>query len=238
MADTTALARRFKVDVTGDLTLAGGFIPLKAVTDLNPKIAPNNQSADDYDTDGWQSFEKTQQGWTLTAKVLRKTNAGVFDAGQELVRSRQLGWDDNARVGVRWYDRNGAPEAYQGVALVSWEPSKTGVADLDEVTVTLTGTGELDEIENPATPSSDPVISSVTPTGAASGTAVAIYGTGFNGVTGAGSVTFGGVNAESYSVQSDGLILAVLPTGAAGAAPVIVTNAVGASQAFGYTRAA
>lgn len=235
MADSTALARRFQVDVTLDLSLAGGFIPLKGINDLIPKIAPNNQSADDYDTDGWQSFEKTQQGWSLVAKCLRKTVGGVFDAGQELVRSRQLGWADNGHVGVRWYDRNGAPEAYQGVALVGWEPSKTGVADLDEVTVTLTGNGILDSIDNPAVPNSAPVVANVTPLGAGSGAAVAIYGSGFTGTTG---VKFGPTAATSFSVQSDGLIVAVLPTAAAGAAAVTVTNATGTSAAFNYTRGA
>jgi hypothetical protein len=78
----TALARRFKVDVSADGTT---WVPLKGINDLNPAISPTLVGSDDYDTNGWGSFEKTMQGWILTIKALRKTVAGVFDAGQELV---------------------------------------------------------------------------------------------------------------------------------------------------------
>lgn len=229
---STALARRFKVDVS--LT-DGSYIPIKGINDLGPKINPNNQSADDYDTDGWQSFEKTQQGWTITIKALRKQTSGVFDPGQELIRGQQLGWGDAARVWVRWYDRNGAPEAYKGRALVEWVPAKTGVADLDEVTITLTGDGVLSPIANPVSGStSTPVVSNVDPQGAGTGDVVTVSGSNFTGAT---SVKFGGTTA-SFRVLGDSAIAASLPTGAAGSANVTVTNGTGTSNSYAYTRAA
>lgn len=230
----TALARRFKVDVSTDGTT---WVPLKGINDLNPPVSPTLVSADDYDSDGWSSFEKTMQSWVLTAKVLRKTVAGAFDAGQELVRARVDGWGDAARIWVRWYDRNGAPEAYKGWAVVGWAASKTGVADLDEVTITLTGDGARTAITNPYDVASAPVISSVSPAGKAAGGAVAIYGSFFTGVVPTTGVKFGGTNATSFDFQNDGLIIAVLPAGSAGVTTVVVTNATGASAAFNYTRA-
>lgn len=232
---TTALARRFKVDVSADDTT---YIPFKGINDLNPPISPTLQSADDYDTDGWASFEKTMQSWILTAKALRKTVAGVFDPGQELVRSRQLGFADSARIYVRWYDRNGAPEAFKGRAIVGWVPSKTGVADLDEITCTFTGDGILTPIANPFAAAAVPVILSATPTAVAVGGIVNITGTGFAGVTGAASVKFGATNATSYIVVSDNTIVAVMPAGSAGAANITVVNGAGTSAAFSYTRGA
>jgi len=230
----TALARRFKVDVSLNGTT---WLPFRGINDLNPPITPNLQSADDYDSDGWSSFEKTMQSWILTIKALRKTSAGVFDPGQELVRGQQLGFGDSARVYVRWYDRNGAPEAFSGRAIVGWVPSKTGVADLDEVTVTLTGDGTLAPITNPGTAATAPILTSVTSTPAVqiTGGQVTIYGSGFAGAT---SVKFAAVNAPEFIVVSDSVIVVKMPAGSAGSAPVTVVNGVGTSNALPYTRGA
>jgi hypothetical protein len=232
---STALARRFKLQVSADNT---AWIDFKGVNDLNPSISPTNQSADDYDSDGWASFEKTMQTWTVVAKALRKTDADVFDAGQELVRAAQIEWGDDARVYVRWFDRDGAPEAYSGRALVGWVPSKTGVADLDEVTVTFSGDGVLTSISNPYASAAVPVITSATPSGVAAGGQVQIKGSGFIGTVATTGVKFGATNATSWIVVSDQLIVAVVPAGTAGAANITVTNAAGVSTALPYTRGA
>jgi hypothetical protein len=231
---TAALARRFKVDVSLNGTT---WVNFKGINDLNPPITPNLQAADTYDTDGWSAFEKTMQAWLLTIKALRQQTAGVFDAGQELVRGQQLGFEDAARIYVRWYDRNGAPEAYMGRAIVGWVPSKTGVADLDEITVTLTGDGVLTSITNPYAATAVPVITSILPAGKGAGQAVTIFGSGFTGTVPATGVKFGGTNATDFSVVNDGQITAVLPAGAAATITVLVTNAAGGSvQTNNYVR--
>lgn len=232
---TTALARRFKVDVSADGT---SWIPVKGISDLNPPIKPTLVAADDYDTDGWNGFEKTMQSWIVTLKVLRKTIAGVFDQGQELIRAAQLGFGDAARVYVRWYDRNGAPEAFSGRAIVGWEPSKTGVADLDEVSITLTGDGALAPIMNPYNATAVPVLLSASPLAVAAGGQVKITGSGFTSTIATTGVKFGATNATSWIVISDNVIVAIMPTGSAGAANIVVTNAVGPSTALPYTRGA
>lgn len=225
---TTALARRFKVDVSTD---GSSWVNLKGIDDLNPAISPNLQAADDYDSNGFNSFEKTMQGWILTIKALRKTTAGVFDPGQELVRAAQLNFGDTARVYVRWYDRNGAPEAFSGLALVGYTASKTAVADLDEVTITLTGDGALTAISNPYAAAAIPVVLSVLPSGLGAGGLVTIKGTNFTGTVSTTGVKFGGTNATTFQVISDSVISAVLPAGGAGTITVLVTNAAGGSVA-------
>jgi hypothetical protein len=233
---TTALARRFKVDVSTDGTT---WVALKGIDDLNPQINPNLQSADDYDSNGFSAFEKTMIGWVLTVKALRKTVSNVFDAGQELVRAAQLQFGDQARIYVRWYDRNGAPEAFSGQAIVGYTASKTGVADLDEVTITLTGDGALSSITNPYAAAAIPVITVDHPVGCRRGCGIVqIKGTGFIGTVPTTGVKFGGVNATSWIVVSDQLIVAVLPAGSAGLQTVLVTNGAGGSTATNnYTRA-
>jgi hypothetical protein len=162
----------------------------------------------------------------------------VFDPGQELVRQARFQFGDQARVYVRWYDRNGAPEAYTGRVIVDWQQSKTGVADLEEVTITGTGDGVLTPITNPYTPTSAPVVAAATPSGVSVGNQVTITGNGFTGTVVSTGVKFGATAATSWTVVSDSLIVAIMPTGSAGSAPVTVTNATGASNALPYTRGA
>ncbi len=57
-----------------------------------------------------------------------------------------------------------------------------------------------------------PTLTGLSPSAGASGTSVVITGTGFIGLTGPDAVTFGGVNATSYTVDSPTRITAVAPS--------------------------
>lgn len=84
-----------------------------------------------------------------------------------------------------------------------------------------------------------PLVAAASPSGAGTGALVTITGAKFSGVTGAAGVKFGATNATSYVVLSDATIVAVMPSGAAGAANITVTHPTsGTSAAFTYTRAA
>lgn len=233
---STALARKFRVDLTSDLTLAGGWLQLNGINDLKPDVSPNMVDTSAYDTDGWDSMEITGNAWSLVAGFFRrKDGAGVYDPAQELARARIGQFGDSARVGVRWYDKDGSTEAYQGVAIVKWEKGQTGVKDVETVTLTLTGDGALQTIANPGTAATAPVVTSALPSGAAAGELVEIHGSGFTGAT---AVKFGATAAADYVVNSDSLITASMPAGTAGSAAVTVTNAVGVSNSLAYTRGA
>ena len=232
---STALARRFKVQVSADNTT---WLNVAGVTDFSPNENPTIVAADDYDTNGFASYEKTMTGAKAVVKANRKTTAGVFDPGQELVRTTRYQFGDAARLYIRWYDRTGVNEAYSGRALVDWQQSKTGIADLEEVTMTFTIDGVLAAITTPYTATVVPVLASATPSGVAVGGQVQITGNGFTGTVVTSGVKFNAINATSWIVVSDSLIIAVMPTGTAGSAPIIVTNAAGASNALPYTRGA
>lgn len=230
---TVSLARRFKVDVSTDATT---WIPFKGITDLNPQETPTLQAADNYDSNGFSSFEKTLTGVKVVIKAQRVlTSGGAFDPGQEQVRQTRFQFGTQARIYVRWYDRNGASEAYQGYFLVDWQASKTGVSDIEEISVTLTADGVVSSITNPATSPAVPVIISATPSGAAAGAMVRITGAYFTGATASG-VKFGGTAATSIDVISDSTIEALVPAGTAGSAAITVTNGAGTSASFAYTR--
>lgn len=71
------------------------------------------------------------------------------------------------------------------------------------------------------------------PDPAGAGELITITGTGFSTAT---AVTVGGTAVTDFDVDSDTQITAVMPAGAAGSAPVIVTNPLGSSAAKAYTR--
>lgn len=74
---------------------------------------------------------------------------------------------------------------------------------------------------------------SATPSGAAAGAQVVILGSRF---TGSSAVKFGAVSAV-FTVVNDSTIVATMPAGSAGSAPVTVTNGSGVSSSLAYTRA-
>lgn len=230
---TSTLARRFKVDVSTNGTT---WVPFKGIQDFNVPEKPTVQSVADYDTNGFDSKEKTLTSWTATIKARRPLTAGALDPGQELVRATQYQFDTAARVYIRWYDRNNLPEAWSGYAIVTWVSSKTATGDVEEITATFEGDGTLTAIANPVTNPNVPVITSATPSGQGAGTMVRLQGAYFTGVVATTGVKIGGVNASSWDYVSDSLIEFVVPTGTAGSAPIVVTNTAGASASFPYTR--
>lgn len=238
---TNALARKFAVQVTSDLTLATGWVALNGISDLNPEVAPSLEDATAYDVNGWATSEPTLQAWTVQATFFRRYATGnVYDAGQELVRACVGQFATGARIGIRWFDKNGGPEAFSGVAIPAWKRTNTAVKNLEQAQVTFTGTDiPLNlNISNPYATALNPVITSVTPSGIGTAGAVTIQGSGFTGLVATTGVKFGGTNATSFSLLNDSQIVAVLPSGSAGATTVLVTTSVGASNSFTYTRAA
>jgi hypothetical protein len=236
---SNALARKYRVDVTADLSLASGFLQLNGINDFNDDITPNLEDSSAYDTTGWTTREVTMQDGQLTATFFRRLNAGVYDPGQEIVRSCRGQFGDAARCGVRWYDKQGGPEAYSGVFVPTWKRSATGVKALEAVTATFDVTDipiNLN-IANPIAGAALPVVTRATPTAQTAGNTLTISGGGFTGTTG---ITIGGVavGTGKFTVLSDATIVAVVPAGAAGSAPIIVTNGAGASTAFPYVRGA
>lgn len=104
-----------------------------------------------------------------------------------------------------------------------------GNIDVTSVTVPLVGAPAWSDV------AAAPTVAGATPGGAAAGALVTITGTKF---TGASAVKFGAVSATVYTVLSDSTIVAVMPAGTAGSAPVTVTNGTGTSNSFAYTRGA
>ncbi|MFF9284869.1 phage tail tube protein [Streptomyces griseosporeus] len=146
----TALARRYRVDVdTGSGTVTWSWLP--GIKEFAPKVDPTQQDSTTYDDDGWADQTVTQLAWSADITMLHRCNptTKAFNAAQEKLRLASEQFGDGSRVHVRWYDKEGRDEAYEGYALVTWERDGTATDDLDSVKVTLTGKGARTKITNP-----------------------------------------------------------------------------------------
>jgi hypothetical protein len=93
----------------------------------------------------------------------------------------------------------------------------------------------VDDIASPIASAGNPIIESVSPaSGAAVGDIIVLRGYKFTGTT---AVTIDGATVLERNVYDDNTLAVLVPATVTGAAPIIVTNATGASTAFAYVAA-
>ncbi|MFY1658578.1 phage tail tube protein [Micromonospora sp. WMMD1274] len=226
----TALARRFAVEVDLNPSGVANWQPLIGVEDFKPGRTQRKQADEAYDDAGAERQAITGSSWTIDMKLIHRTGLdGVtFNAVQEHLRVKSEASDAlTGEAHVRWFDRSGVGEAWEGRCLVDWVPDGGNGGARDTISVKLNGQGARVAITNPnASPL--PVVAGLAPTGGgvAGGTLVEIRGRRFTGAT---AVTFGGTAATSFRVVSDTLIVAVAPAKAASTVDVLVTTPGGTS---------
>lgn len=218
----------------------------RRISGFAPTYTPTLQDAATYDDLGSPNEDVTAWAFALAfiAQVNRAFSTGEYLPEVEylLARTRPSAKGSLAVADVRWYHKpeTGTPnplDAGRGFCTVQYTRQNTGAEGaIEQFAFSLTGKGPYTPISNPFAGWDlvAPTISSIDPDGAGSGELITITGTGFTGVT---DVTVDGSTPE-YSVVSGSSIIAVLPTDAAGDVDVIVTNAVGASSAYSFTRGA
>ncbi|WP_203632915.1 phage tail tube protein [Streptomyces halstedii] len=150
----TALARRYRLDLDmgGGEDDTGDWVLVPGITAFQPKVTPTQQDVTTYDAEGWSEQAVTMLAWSVELTLAHRAHpvTGKFNAAQEALRKAAKMFAADSYVSVRYYDRNGADDAQQGMALVTWEPDGGGPDAVDTVKVTLTGSGPLVEIDNPA----------------------------------------------------------------------------------------
>lgn len=139
---------RWALDIAPEAS--GSYTPLRGMNNFTPAINDTVQDASDYDSDGWGSDAITQRKWQNQGSVMRKEYAGAYDPGQEILR--QAAWDKTL-IRCRWYERGvTAGEAYEGLALVQWNPQGGDTTGLGTVNFTLLGQGAPQKITTPEGP--------------------------------------------------------------------------------------
>lgn len=150
---STSLASKWKFQIDTSVAQDGtAWTDVRGVTNLQPAIDQTTQDDSDYDTGLWGSDVVTQFKWSLVCKVDRKVASGYTeDPGQEALRVASFAATDAGRlVHVRFYDRNGGAEAYEGSGNVKWSDDGGATSDKSSVSVTVMGRGERLTITNPA----------------------------------------------------------------------------------------
>ncbi|TGB03303.1 hypothetical protein E2651_25365 [Streptomyces sp. MZ04] len=150
----TALARRYRLELNTGTDTTSVWMLVPGVQEFAPKVEPTQQKSTTYDDEGWADSTVTELAWSIEAKLAHRCHptTGVFNAAQEKLRLASETFGVASRVHVRYYDREGRDEAYEGYALATWEPDGGAADDLDTVKVTLTGKGPRKKITNPAAP--------------------------------------------------------------------------------------
>lgn len=227
----TDVARRYLCDINMGTIAVPNWQPLLGREDF--KVAQPRRTVEDesYDDAGAMRMAITGSSWKIETKIIhrRDVTTALFNAAQEYLRTQSLKFDAaTAEIHVRWYDAQGRPEAFDGMALVEWSPDGGKAADRDLVKVVLTGQGAETAITNPLNTTPLPIVSAVAPTSGttAGGTLVTITGAYF---TAASAVAFGVTAAPSFTVISSTKISVISPARAAGSIQVKVTTPNGAS---------
>ncbi|GGO54106.1 phage tail tube protein [Streptomyces lasiicapitis] len=150
----TALARRYRLELNTGTDTAPVWSLVPGVQEFAPEVEPTQQKSTTYDDEGWADSTVTELAWSIEAKVAHRCHptTRAFNAAQEKLRLAGENFGSASRVHVRYYDREGRDEAYEGYALVTWEPDGGAADDLDTVKVTLTGKGPRKKIANPVAP--------------------------------------------------------------------------------------
>lgn len=148
----TALARRWRLEVNIGTETTPDWQLCPGITDFTFTAPPTLQASGEYENGGWGSNTKTAQTWQVTATFNRKKTADstAYSPVHEHIRAAAFGWGGTSKVHIRWYDREGLPEAYEGHAVVTWAPAGGDYTALGSVVATMDGDGPLELIDNPA----------------------------------------------------------------------------------------
>jgi len=235
----------YGVDINLGTEGAPNWQTIRRPSDIAPTAVPITKDMSSYDDFGAPNDGKISESWALGFSVLvNRLSSGLYPPEFEKLKAytEPNAVGDLSVAQVRWYDKPyaGTPnpnDAYSGFATVTIDRGATANADVGSWKITLTGKGKRTQITNPFTGwgATAPVVTDATPSGAAVGALVTITGSGFLTAT---SVKFLAVSATVFSIVSGSTIVAVMPAGVAGSAPVTVINPTGTSNALAYTRGA
>lgn len=122
----------------------------------------------------------------------------------------------------------------EGTFSVAYSEANTGFADKGVVTFTLANDGVVAEIPSPLATSGVPILESASPAGLTVGDLIVVRGYKLGSIV---SATMDGAAVSEFTPVDDYTIVLTIPATVSGAAPIVVTNSVGASTALPYTAA-
>lgn len=144
------LARETVVEVAeitdGDIK----WVRVNGLNSFNPGLEETFQDTTAFENDGAGSQDKTGYTWApVIGFIQRQTGDGSMDPGQQILWDCQTKIGPGSKVFYRQYERDGGPEAYEGVVSPQWAPAEGDPNAVRTVSVTLHGDGPRYTIPNP-----------------------------------------------------------------------------------------
>lgn len=215
------------VNITGDINnLAGNPTPIKVQREVYGTKSRTSSDNIGYNFAPTFSAEgvrdpATKQIVASQSWLVDLINAG-FAEGED--NKREFQWGDALDERLPWFE---------GKFAVSVVDMNTGFADKAGWNFTLENDGVVERIPSPIAGDGKPVLESATPAGQAPGDLVLVRGYGLDSIV---SATIDAIAVTEFRVVDNGVVL-LIPAAVAGSAPIVVTNAVGASTALPYAAA-
>lgn len=143
------------IDMNFNTPAAGtpDWLPLAFITDVDPKNDKTFADASTYADEGAERNAVVGEKWEITFvhQLQRDPTTGLYiTVLAKLVKCAAFGArNKDAQVSIRWYDRGGADDAWQGVGYVARSRSAKNNKDIGGFSFTITGNGVAVPIDNP-----------------------------------------------------------------------------------------
>lgn len=146
MATRSLLASAWALDVNTGTAAVPVWTNVKGMTSFKETIESTMEDDSDFDSEGWGSDQVTQRKWKLECEGKRKRDADnpstfVPDAGQQAILDAGNLVGVGSNIEIRYYRRDGAPDAWQGYVTVDYGGGGGGVTALEPFNFTLGGQG-------------------------------------------------------------------------------------------------
>lgn len=215
-------------NITGDINnLAGNPTPITVQREVYGTKGRTSQDIIGYNFAPTFSVEGVRDPVT---KQLVPAQAWLVD----LLNAAYSEGAENKRE-FQWFDAlDERLPAFEGLFSIAVADLNTGFADKGGWTFTLTNDGVVERIASPIAGTGAALLESASPAGQTVGDLIVVRG--YN-LTSTVSATIDGQAVAEVRVVDDNAIVLLIPATVSGTAPIVVTNAVGASAALPYTAA-
>lgn len=218
-----------------DVFMGAAWINIPDITALNPTFSAKTRNRSSYATKGKTRTNTYARDLNLAFNIeVVRDAAGLYQDELQYMLDKAALLNEDNRVVLRVFDTLGADWAWEGEFNIEAGRPSTGDEDAGWFSIAATGYGGAVKVPNPVNDGADPGIVSALPSGAAATAALFLEGINFTGATG---VTIGGTAGTGLTVIDDRHIRVIVPAGAAGSAPIVVTTPDGPSLPLPYTRA-
>jgi len=216
------------INITGDINnLAGNPTPIEVQREVYGTKARTSSDIIGYNFAPSFSVEGVRDPVTKQLVPAQAWLVDLLDAAfsEGAANKREFQWGDALDERLPWFE---------GLFSVAVADLNTGYADKGGWTFTLKNDGVVERIASPIAGDGKPILESASPAGQTVGDMIVVRGYGLSTFV---SATIDGAAVLESRIVDDNAVVLLIPATVSGSAPIVVTNAAGASTALPYTAA-